>query len=575
MNLSYLTLRRLTHELDAAITGKQVKAATMPNSHDLYLHFEDSPGLLLSASPSLGRIALTRNIPEGEQDLPGWVQKHLVHSVVDSVAQVPYERIVELTLSKRDRLGGRATYRLISEVMGRHSNIILVSEPENRVLEACRRIGEKVNRQRQILPGKPYVGPPPLHRPLPDEVTESQLETALVEESSNPSDALGKCIAGLDRLVSAELLHNSGIQPGQPPSGNALTTLRTKLVSFFSNPPYLTDPVIIRSGKRLVLCTLDLPGTEPEVVERFDSVSNAIEALAQMELREGSALSRKGEIERELRQVLSGIQKKTLRIESDIKDGENADLYEKYGNILMANLHLVKIGMDAVTLPDVYDESAPPVTIPLAVKRPPNENARSYLKRSRKAIKGRPILLKRREASRADEASVVSYIGKLESVTEKDLAGFQATLIEKGFLKPGKKTAEGKRRQAEAGGIHPRRYRTSDGWSVLVGRSNSENDRLTAGAAKEDIFLHAQGCPGSHVILKSSGRADGPSKKTLEEAASLAAYWSKARNARTVPVNYTEVRHVNKPRGAAPGLVRIRNEKTLFVTPGVISKEEE
>jgi len=118
-----------------------------------------------------------------------------------------------------------------------------------------------------------------------------------------------------------------------------------------------------------------------------------------------------------------------------------------------------------------------------------------------------------------------------------------------------------------------RRYRTSDGWSVLVGRCNAENDRLTAGAAREDIFLHAQGCPGSHVILKTDGRSGGPPRKTLEEAARLAAYWSKARNSKTVPVNYTEVRHVNKPRGAAPGLVNIRNEKTLFVTPGEISKE--
>jgi predicted ribosome quality control (RQC) complex YloA/Tae2 family protein len=575
VNLSYLTLRRLTEELNTAVTGKVVKSASVLNAHDLLLRFEGPPGLLLSASPSLGRIALTRHEPQEEQDLPGWVEKYVVHSKIKTVKLLPYERVVELALSKRDRVGGKSSSRLISEVMGRNSNTILVSDPGNRVLGAFRRIGERVNRQRQILPGKPYVGPPPLHRPLPNEVTESQLEAALLTDPENPSDALGKSVAGMDRFVSAELLAQVGIRPGQPIQSDTLSELKKQLESLFSAPTYLNNPTIIRSGSRFVLCTLDFPGMESEVIEQFDSVSEAIECLATLEQREGSARSRKGEIERELRQVLVGIQRKVERIQSDIEDSNNADMYEKYGNILMANLHQIKLGMATITLPDIYDPSSQPVSIPLVVNRPPNENARSYLKRSRKARKGRPILLNRLEKANGEQAEIEALLVELERITEKELPGFQEGLIEKRLLRPGKKTAEGKRRKAEAGGIHPRRYRTSDGWSVLVGRNNAENDRLTAGAAREDIFLHAQGCPGSHVILKTGGRSDGPPRKTLEEAARLAAYWSKARNSKTVPVNYTEVRHVNKPRGATPGLVSIRNEKTLFVTPGEISKEKD
>lgn len=575
MNLSYLTLKRLTQELDLAVKGKQVKSAVMLNAHDLLLRFENPPGLLLSASPTLGRITLTSQMPVDELDVPGWVQKHVIYSTIEAVTLLPYERVVELTLTRRDRLGGKSSCRLISEVMGRYSNTILVSVPDNRILGACRRIGERVNRQRQVQPGRPYVGPPPLNRPLPEEVTEGQIKSALLENPENPSESLARSVAGLDRLVSSELLEQAGIQEGQPPQPATISNLRRDLESFFDSPPYADKPSIFRVEKRFILCTMDLPQTNHEVVKQFDSVSTGIEGLAEIELAEGASQSRKGEIEKELRQVLTGIQRKIAKIKSDIEDADNADLYEKYGNILMANLHLVKIGMESVTLPDIYDADSPQVTIPLEIKRPPNENARSYLKKSRKAAKGRPILERRLEKSKSDEAGLKSDIQRLQEISQDELAEFQSALIDKGVLRPGKKTEAGKKRQAEAGGIHPRRYRTSDGWSVLVGRSNSENDRLTAGAAREDIFLHAQGCPGSHVILKTGGRSGAPPKNTLEEAARLAAYWSKARNSRTVPVNYTEVRHVNKPRGAAPGLVRIRNEKTLFVTPGEISKEQE
>ncbi len=575
MNLGYLTLRRLTEELGRAVVGKQVKAAAMRGEHDLILDFENAPGILLSASPVLGRICLSHQKANGDQDLPAWVTKFVVHGVIESVDQVPFERVIVLKFSKRDRLGGKSSCRLITEVMGRNSNVILVSEPDGRVEGALRRISERVNRKRQILPGKPYVGPPPLNRPLPEEVSVAQLETALQSNPSTPADALQKCVAGMDKLIAGDLLHQSGIIAGGAPSESSLSTLSRLLAEFFEAPAYLDRPSITRSGKRFSVCTVRLPNAAPDIIEQFDTVSEAIEELAVIEVREAGTGSRKGEIEKELRTVLEGIQRKMIRIESDIEDSQNADLYEKYGNILMANLHEIKSGMDTITLPDIYDADAPPVTIPLNLKRLPHENARTYLKRSTKARKGGPILENRLEKSRAEQKELESSLNQIDQVTQQDLEAFQDRLITKGYLRPRKKTPEAKRRKVAEGGIHPRRYRTSDGWSVLVGRNNTENDRLTAGAAREDIFLHAQGCPGSHVILKSAGNAGSPPKKSLEEAARLAAYWSKARNSRTVPVNYTEVRHVNKPRGAAPGLVRIRNEKTLFVNPGEISKEED
>ena len=146
--------------------------------------------------------------------------------------------------------------------------------------------------------------------------------------------------------------------------------------------------------------------------------------------------------------------------------------------------------------------------------------------------------------------------------------------LEKGRLIKPRKTKPAPKSKRVDGDIHPRRYRTRDGWLVLVGRNNTENDKLTKNSAKDDIFLHAQGCPGSHVILKRDGRADPPSRSTLKEAASLAAYWSKARGSKSVSVNYTEIRYVHKPRGAPAGLVTIQNEKNLMVEPREIRRED-
>ena len=239
----------------------------------------------------------------------------------------------------------------------------------------------------------------------------------------------------------------------------------------------------------------------------------------------------------------------------------------------MAGLHRIRLGDASVTLPDVYNPAGPPATIPLKTNKLPHENAAAYLKRSRKAEKARPILTRRLEATRTEHATVEALLERLEkTISQDELTILRNELTETGWLKSRKrKPTSGRNVPSET---NPRRYLTSDGWTILVGRNNVENDRLTKASAKDDLFFHAQGCPGSHVILRREGKHQRPSDTALREAASLAAYWSKARHSKTVPVNCTEVRYVQKPRGAAPGLVTIRNETTLFAAPHQLKRTE-
>ena len=257
-----------------------------------------------------------------------------------------------------------------------------------------------------------------------------------------------------------------------------------------------------------------------------------------------------------------------MAITADLEEARQATRFEQYGNLLMANLHAVPPGAPEVSVDDLFGSSGEKVVILLKTNRLPRENALDYLKRGKKGKRAEPILTTRLAEVRARYEALEASLVSLKQAETAD----QVRQVERGMRRDkllGNKRSGGRATESAArpSGPRPRRYKTEEGWTVLVGRNNKENDSLTKGSAGDDIFLHAQGCPGSHVILKREGRADMPSRDTLREAASLAAYWSKARNAAKVPVVYTEVRHVQKPRGAPPGLVTLKNEKSLMARP--------
>ena len=589
MILSYFTLRQLTEKLQESLQKQRVQDAFTIPPHDLYLKVEAgeqriSGGsryplhLLLSASPHRGRIALSDPPSQEDRNRPSWVERYLLNAQIAAVRQVPLERIIELDLVKRDRLGGETRCRLISEVMGRYSNVVAVSEPGTRIVGTLRQVGGRMSRARQILPGRPYLPPPPQSRLRPDEVTPSRLREALEPQDIPRAEALLHTVAGLDLLTAREILWRAGIrEDGQITSEEAGRILQ-ELEALFENPPFLDDAVTVPrpKGRGREVLALDLQHLPGEGRRPFPSVSGAIEAVVLEEMDEKVLDGRKGEIKRALNRRLTAVETKIARIEADLEDAGRADLYEKNGTLLMSNLHRVRPGATSITLSDFFEPGTPDVTVPLDPGRPPAENAKDYLKKGKKARKGAPVLARRLEASRREGAELHAHLKRLEALSdEADLSAFQEEMERSGLIRPRRSKGTGQKGKSKGDAVHSRRYRTSDGWLVMVGRNNRENDRLTKQSAKDDLFFHAQGCPGSHVILKREGKPGAPPRTTLKQAAGLAAYWSKARGAKTVPVNYTEVRHVQKPRGASPGLVTIRNEKTLFVAPHEIRKADE
>lgn len=574
MDLSYFTLRRLCEELNGDLQGKRVRRAALAGTYELAVETTDGMHLLFSASPDAGRLQRVHRPPAASRPPPPWADHHVCDSVILGISQIPLERILSFDLRKRDRLGGERRYRMYVELINRYSNVILTSEPDQRILGVLRRVGSKANSRRRVLPGETYRPPPAQDRIPPHELVPADLADTFRQRPDQPARALAGVVAGLDVLTAASLIAESGVEPDVEPASETIRSLVSRIVSLYARPSFLDQPE-----------TLCIPGSPPSIrvlslhrgrgdgVQVCESVSDAIGRVVRLEENRAYLDTDRREIVTVLKRRRASLASRIARIQSDLDDAENAERYRRYGHILMAGLHRIHPGDTSVTLPDVYDPSGPQVTIPLRANKLPYENAAAYLKRSRKVERARPILTRRRKAARTELAGVDALLERIgKAGGSDDVTEIRNELAAAGWLTTRtRKKSAGRDPSAE---IHPRRYRTTDGWTVLVGRNNAENDRLTKGSAKDDLFLHAQGCPGSHVILKREGKRQKPSETALKEAASLAAYWSKARNSGTVPVNCTEVRYVQKPRGAAPGLVNIRNEVTLFVVPRQLKRAE-
>ncbi len=572
MNLSPMVLQQLVKELAPQVTRRLIREAFLTNNNTLYLNLGETGHLCCSAHPTRSYLSLLDPVEKPLQEQPHWLTHHILKSGIVEIAHIPSERIVQFTLNKRDRLGTETQYKLVCELIGRHANVILVDATNNNILGALRHVRAKQSHVRDILPGRTYQ-PPPTQIGKPGAQLDTQsLQEALEQSPSTPEKALQEAIIGLDEITASELWHR--IQPPLTLAPKDIEACALSIQYFFASPPFIEGvSVLADKQNRLQLSPLQITYARPD--HTFATVNEGIAFLLS---KEGVQSTLKGQItnlEKDLNSRLANDHRKLERIQVDLTDAGRADEYEELGNLLLANLQHIPADANEVTLNNMRQDQNAEVNIPLNPNRTGVENANNYLTRSKKGRKGAPILQKRLAQTQTQIEQIKQYQTRLQNITsDQAFLLLRKDLEQDKLIKPTKPKQQKNKKRAE-GEIHPRRYRTRDGWLVLVGRNNQENDKLTKGSVSDDIFFHVHGCPGSHVILKHEGRAEKPPRSTVREAASLAAYWSKARSSKSAPVSYTEVRYVQKPRGAPPGLVTIRNEKSVTVEPQELQREDD
>lgn len=562
-----LAVRAQARELDAALTGGRVEKIYQPGKDELIFSVRAASGKIrvyASSNNTHAGIFITADDYDNPVNPPGFcmlLRKHLQGSRIAGVTQKNIERIIEIEFDARDELGFSVRRKLITEIMGKYSNVILLDEGSGKVIDSLKRISFDVNRVRQILPGQIYEYPPAQKKIAFDSVTEKDIAGCCLaaSESGTPlSDTLLSDIGGISPLIARELAAEDG---GADPAASEIYRRITAMSEAADSGDL--NCAVYENSDGLPKDFHVVPLTEYADIYKkidFDTVSEAAEYYFQHREASSRVRQKSSALRTSVSRALKKQRLKKQRLSDDLLKAENSDKYRLYGELLTANMHLVKTGDKEVSVTNYYDNKE--ITIPLDERYAPAKNAQIFFKRYAKAktaVKEKKKQLKETDSNIEYLTSVEAFIDSSEKT--EDIDQIREELEESGFVRRKKQRGLKKKQKPQ-----PFMYTTSDGHEVLAGRNNRENDFLTfRTAGRNDIWFHTKDIPGSHVILFTKG--EKPSDSSIFEAAAIAAYHSKGRASENVPVDYTEIRYVKKPNGAKPGMVIFTDNRTVFVTP--------
>ena len=575
MPIDAVFLDSLCCELRKSLLTCRVDKVQQPERDTILLSMRGPAGggkLLLTASPNHPRIQLTSLSFENPAQPPMFcmlLRKHLTGGRLVSISQPPMERLVELTFDCIDEMGTPCQKKLILEIMGRNSNLILTGS-DGRILDCLRRVDFEMSEQRQVLPGLYYHLPPTQGKRDPFAASEEEVEALLLAQSTQKmADAfLLEHFGGLSPLLCRELAYRvfgsvdsdvSGLSPDEKTRAaqrlfSALQTLRTG---------EKTPVILLREDKPWDFTCTDISQYEGLVTrlpqETFSGLLDSFYAKR-------DSIERTRQKTQAIRKTLTNLHSRTARkLQNQKKELEatfDREHLRRLGDIVTANLHQISRGQARLTAVDFYDPEMKEIDIPLNPAISPQQNATKFYKDYQKAKTAEKVLTEQIAKGETELTYLSSVLDELSRAeTERDISEIRQELIEGGYLR---ETDRKKKQKLPAS--KPLRFRSSDGFEIFVGRNNRQNDLLTLKmASKQDIWLHTQKIHGSHVIIACA--PETPPDQTVTEAMQLAVYFSQAREGQNVPVDYTRVKNVKKPAGAKPGMVIYDHYTTAVVTP--------
>ena len=564
------TMRCLVLELEKRILNGRIEKIYQPRPDTIILNIHTSSGrekLLISANPSNPRIHLTAESDSSSQHPPMFcmlLRKRLNGGTILSIRQHGMDRVLELAVKTTDQLGEPGLMRIVCEIMGRQSNIILL-EQDGRITDSIKRVTGEMSSYRHIFPGSQYKSPPSQSKLDISRAGAADLEKAFLQHlGTKAARAVSVTLEGMGSILSRELCTRCGIDPDSQldeDSVRALCAAALDLATLLKNQDF--SPVIYYSGDKvydfspILLTHINLP------YERQNSINAMLDNFFRQKTG-AEALSR--EREYLLGVVNSFLEKSRKKLGGrlqDLKDAEEKSRYRLYGELITANLYRLKEKSSVALVEDYNRPGSPVIEIELDPNLTPLQNANKFFDEYNRAKRAAKNLEKLIQQNREEVEYLEGLCFTIENCeTLQDLHEIRQELEKGGYLKPPKAAAKEKRPSP----AEPLAYMSQDGFTIHVGRNNNQNDYLTLKLArKDDLWLHAKDIPGSHVLVRSEGK-EVPDT-TLYQAALLAAFHSKARQSSNVPVDYTLAKYVSKPTGAKPGYVIYKNQKTIFVTP--------
>ena len=540
MSFDGFFLHHMVEELRRELVNGRIQKINQPFEQELVLQIRSnrqSHRLLLSAHPVFGRIQLTQTTFENPAQPSTFImvlRKYLQGALIESIEQIENDRIVEITVSNKNEIGDHIQATLIIEIMGKHSNILLVDKSSHKILEVIKHVGFSQNSYRTLLPGSTYIAPPSTESLNPFTVKDEKL-FEILQTLETTAKTLQSLFQGLGRDTANEL--------EKILVSDKMSTFR----NFFSQE---TKPCLTETSFSPV------PFTN-QVGEPFTSLSDLLDTYYKDKAERDRVKQQASELIRRVENELQKNRHKLKKQEKELLATDNAEEFRQKGELLTTFLHQVPNDQDQVILDNYYTNQ--PITIALDKALTPNQNAQRYFKRYQKLKEAVKYLTNLIEETKA----TILYLESVETVLNQagleEIAEIREELIQTGFIRRRQREKIQKRKK-------PEQYLASDGKTIIyVGRNNLQNEELTFKMArKEELWFHAKDIPGSHVVI--SGNLD-PSDEVKTDAAELAAYFSQGRLSNLVQVDMIEVKKLNKPTGGKPGFVTYTGQKTLRVTP--------
>lgn len=552
-----IALTAVRYELDRLIDAR-VERIYQPGNDEVVWHLRGKNGkskLYFSTRLNAARMHLTWRDYEYPKAPPMFcmlLRKHLESMRLIRVEQTDLERVLDIVLEGYDALGDPVEKHFIAEITGKHANLILVEK--GIVLGALRPVTPSMSSVRNILPGHPYAPPPPFEGKEDPRKVEHLY--AAFAESCSLSDAMTRHYAGLSKLAIAQICDAAQVDPKTPADGLESDAI-ARLEKTWSNGMHALsegwfDPRLEKGPKwdyNLWYFGESAP-PEQSVSELLDRYYGSLEDTQKID-------SRRRQLLNEVKERLERLEQSKAKHEEFLKEADNGEQYRLWGELLTSYSHDVPMGEKSVQLLNYY--TGEPIEIKLEPDLTATDNAQRYFKKYQKSKSSHVHHERLLKEIMEEIAYLESIVISLEMAqSPDDLAEIQQEIRPA----PPKKQTKGKV-EAESEPLH---FTSRDGYEIFVGKNNRQNDRLTMKmASPQDWWFHAQYIPGSHVIVKSQGEPLPPS--TIEEAASLAAHFSKAKNSTKVPVIYVQRKHLKKPPAAKPGLVIYEREQVINVAP--------
>ncbi|MGI5900504.1 MAG: Rqc2 family fibronectin-binding protein [Christensenellales bacterium] len=581
MPMDGLMLFSVARELKSLLIGGRIDRIQQPERDEIHMMIRaggKNHRLVLSSSANHARAHLS-SVSKKSMEVPPQLctlmRKHLVNGRIIEIEQIGLDRIIKITVESMDEIGDYTTKYIIVEIMGRHSNIILLND-EMRILDSASRITAEISRVREVLPHLPYQLPPSQDK-LDGRLASAEEICEKLE--SQPSQTLDKALmaslSGLSQQAARELSYRLLMDEKAPPSLwlKHVLTISGDVKKFFDELKDEEKPVLFLVEGSIADVTSFVYSSRPEEGQRvMPSMSQALDEFYTKRDQSERMRQKTSAMHKTLSSALERCERKLAMQLEKREEIKNRDQLRVYGELIMSSIYNIKKGSRQAKVTDYYTEGLPEIEIPLDETLSPADNAQKYFKMYNKAKAAAELVEGQIKENQEEMEYLSALILNMEHISgEDELAEMREELVKAGYARRQiKKSDKG---YAKRGGkpakikeSKPYEFKAPDGSFVYVGKNNAQNDRLTFSAAPNDIWLHAKDMPGSHVIIRLEGQ-EGPSDETLLYAASLAAKFSKGKNSSLVPVDYTRRRYVKKPGGARPGFVVYTNERQIMARP--------